>query len=293
MDEYNYSAEAKAAGDLFASDLATHIFYVEDSSAEIFYERLFLRMFPKLKDYSVVCLHGKSNVVKKSQQARRKNLEYVFLVDKDFDDLLSGPQPGLTYLDRYSIENYLADLEAAISVLVEEIPQGKTARDLKRECLDYAEFRENLEARLIEITRYFAVVRRFEIDLASTKISFDEMIKDASEWHPIPTPEWLAAYRSKVLEESGLLEVDLDIELAKAFEPSPAFPDVAEFVAYHIPGKHLLPGILRYLGIRANFDFSKLNKALYVRLLNHVSAEIFGVLKIRLLRGHPDLLNFQ
>ena len=102
-DELEYSEHGKAAQDLFVSEYATHIVYVEDSGAEVFYERLFQIMFPKLTDFDVVCMHGKSNVKNKMSEPRVPGLGYIFIVDKDFDDLLGASVDGLTYLDRYSI----------------------------------------------------------------------------------------------------------------------------------------------------------------------------------------------
>ncbi|CAN7603768.1 DUF4435 domain-containing protein [Variovorax paradoxus] len=292
MDE-EYSFEAKAAADLFVSDFATHIFYVEDSNSEVFYERLFGRLFPNLKDYAVVCMHGKSNIIKKASQPKQLGLSYIFLVDKDFDDLLASPVAGLTYLDRYSIENYLAELGPITSVFVEQHPEGKSARAINLECSDYEKYREELDARLIDITKYFVIVRRYAIDMASTKIDISDLLADAEKWHPMPTREWILAYRQKILENSGLLEEDLKSEHDKAFEPSPGFPDATTIAIHHVPGKHLLPSILKYLGARTIEGFEKsLGKSLYIRILNHVSIDRFKIVKERLLQQHPSLNAF-
>lgn len=293
-EEFEYSQQGKAVQDLFVSEHTTHIFYVEDSEAEIFYERLFHRIFPKLTAFEVVCLHGKSNVRNKASENRIDGLSYVFVVDKDFDDLLDAPIVGLTYLDRYSIENYLADLWAIIKVLVEEYPQGMTLKEIRDRCLNYDDFRNDLNNRLIEMTRYFVVARRHWIEIPTTKISIEETNEGASDWYPMPTKEWLQKYRQLVIDESGLLEADLDLALANAFTPSANFPGATTEPIFHVPGKHLLPNIIKYLNIRAEVKLEeRLGKALYIRILNHVDMKDFSTFKGRLLAQHADLAAFQ
>lgn len=293
-DDLEYSNQGKAAQDLFVSDYATHIFYVEDSNSEIFFERLFQRLFPKLASFEVVCLHGKDNVRNKASEPRLGSLSYVFVVDKDFDDLLGAPDNRLTYLDRYSIENYLTDLDAIIKVLVEEHPQGATAQRVRADCSDYDDFRSALEDRLVEVTRYFVVVRRHWLELPSTKIKFEELTYGSNEWHPMPTREWVASYRGRVLSESGMIEADLDMELAGALVPSADFHGATENPIHHVPGKHLLPSVIRYLGIRTGLELEKrLGKSLYTRILNHVNFDHFAIFKERLLFQHPELVECQ
>lgn len=290
-DDMELSDLGKASQDLFVSEYASHIFYVEDSDCEAFYERLFQRLFPKLSSFEVVCLGGKSKVVSKAKEQRISNLTYVFLVDKDFDDLLEfTPNSELTYLDRYSIENYLADVTAILQVLVEECSEEFTFLSAKKRCADHASFRAFLEDRLIEITRYFVVARRYALELQSTKTPVDEMLKDGNEWHPIPTKEWVAAYREKVLTLSGLSETDLDEELANALVPSTTFPDATTTQIFHVPGKHLLPCVLKYVGIRTTPNFeARAGHSLYARILNHIDLRQFKKLKSRLIDKHGDL----
>lgn len=295
MDEEDrYSIEAKIAYDFFVSENATHIFYVEDSAAEIFYERLFGRLFPGLESYDVVCLHGKSNIIKKSHGAQIQDLKYIFVVDKDFDDLFGAPTPRLTYFDRYSIENYLCDIESLVEVLVEQCPTGKTAKSIKLELADYKSFRQELDSKLVDITRYFVVVQRFHLEMTSTKTGFSEIMKGSDDSRPIPTSEWIDDYRKKVIENSGLLEADLDIELGKALDPSPDFPNATTTDIHHVPGKHILPSILKYFGARMLVNLEKsLGKSLYIRILNHVPVSQFDVFKTRLISQHPELGDFQ
>lgn len=292
-EEFEYSQQGKAVQDLFVSEHTTHIFYVEDSEAEIFYERLFHRLFPKLNAFEVVCLHGKSNVRNKADENRVEDLNYIFVVDKDFDDLLGAPIAGLTYLDRYSIENYLADLGALAKVLVEEYPQGLVLKEIRNKCSDYNDYRQKLNAQLIEMTRHFVVVRRHWINIPTAKISTEEANRDSNEWHPMPTTEWIKKYRQLMIDESGLLDSDLDAALAEAFTPSPNFPDATTEAIFHVPGKHLLPNILGYLNIRVEARLEeRLGKALYIRILNHIDMKEFSKFKERLLVQHADLAEF-
>lgn len=292
-EEFDYSQDAKAARDLFVSDFTSHIFYVEDTGAEIFYERLFERLFPKLRDFQVVCLDGKTNVRKKAAERRIADLTYIFVVDKDFDDLLGGADPNLVYLDRYSVENYLADLQALVKVLVEEYPDGMSAQKAMAQCDDYTKYRATLDTRLIAVTQYFVVARRLWLELKSSKIPATELVEGSSEFHPMPTNDWIAAYRSKVLEESGMPDADLNLQLQNAFSPSPDFPEATTTPLFHVPGKHLLYCVQKYLCARTvpKFD-EKLGKALHTRILNHINIEEFATFKTRLLTKHANLADY-
>lgn len=292
-EEFDYSQDAKAARDLFVSDFTSHIFYVEDTGAEIFYERLFERLFPKLRDFQVVCLDGKANVRKKAAERRVQDLTYVFVVDKDFDDLLEAADPNLVYLDRYSVENYLADLQALVKVLVEEYPDGMSAQKAMAQCDDYSKYRATLEMRLVTVAQYFVVARRLWLQLKNSKIPAGELIEGSGDYHPMPTNEWIAAYRTKVLEESGMLDDDLNLQLQNAFLPSPDFPEATTTPLFHVPGKHLLYCVQKYLGARTvpNFDV-KLGKVLHTRILNHINIEEFAIFKTRLLTKHASLESY-
>jgi hypothetical protein len=291
MDEDEYSELAKAADDLFVGEYTSHIFYVEDTSTEAFYERLFLRLFPKLSDFRVACLHGKENIRKKVAEKRLKNLTYVFVVDKDFDDLLDEKrEPAFVYLDRYSIENYLASLPALVRVLVEEYHQDVTYQNAMAACDDSAAFLQNLEDRLVEVTRYFVVSRRFMTGIRNTKIPVVELIEGSNEYHPMPTVDWIADYRAQLIGATGLPELDVDAELANAFAPSRTFPEPTLIPLHHVPGKHYFACILKYLAVRTKAEFeTKVGSALHLRVLNHISLTEFAQFKARLLTKHQDL----
>lgn len=193
-------------------------------------------------------------------------------------------------MDRYSVENYLADLQAMVRVLVEEFPQATSAQKALAECADYETFRQELDARLIDLTRHYVVVRRFWLEIKNAKIPLEELIEGANEYHPMPTLEWISAYHERVRAESGLPEEELANQINSAFDPDPSFPEPSTEPIFHVPGKHLLGCILKYMSMRTVQEFEqKLGKNLYTRLLNHVDVNEFGVFKQRLLNRHDDL----
>src|SRR4051812_24509150 len=81
-------------------------FYVEDEDQENLYLAIFKRLFPGVKLEKIFPLGGKKNV-RDEARLHVGNKKKVFVVDKDFDDLLGRKLslPNLFYLDRYSIEN--------------------------------------------------------------------------------------------------------------------------------------------------------------------------------------------
>ena len=111
-----YSEFAKQVLDIFHLDSVDVIFFFEDEGYESVYEKLISRMFPQLRSVAVICLGGKTKCVAKAKETPKSNrkIPYIFILDKDFDDLLNGVEliPNVYYLQKFSIENYLVDLPA-------------------------------------------------------------------------------------------------------------------------------------------------------------------------------------
>jgi Protein of unknown function (DUF4435) len=121
------SSDGLAALDIFYDDFNDVHFFVEDIDQENLYELILRKLFPELRVARVFPLGGKQAVLNRcthdSQQ--RSAPPSVYIVDKDFDDLLRRrlSHPFLFYLDRYCIENYFAEPDAIIDVIIESLPK--------------------------------------------------------------------------------------------------------------------------------------------------------------------------
>jgi hypothetical protein len=270
----DFSDAAKAVREFFTSELATHVFFVEDTGTETFYERFFSKLFPKLLDFSVSCLHGKSNVNNKAKEKRDIDVQYVFLVDKDFSDLLDDSfHEDVAVLDQYSIENYLADISALIKVLVEEFPHHFSEQSARAACDDLDVYLTTLSARLIQMTRYFVVAQRLGGVLPSSKLSVEEILADSEPVYPAPSAAWLSTYRAQLLAETGMPIEDLDAEVDLALLPPVGSALPIRSPEAHVPGKHFLGCLVRYVSVRTAHEFAtQLGDRLHIRLLNHIDA---------------------
>lgn len=101
-------------------------FYVEDEDQENLYYAILKKIFPDTVFEKIFPLNGKTKVI----DAAQKNIlieNGVYIVDKDFDDILNKIHdfPNLFYIDRYSIENYLIEENAIHNIIIEERPKIK------------------------------------------------------------------------------------------------------------------------------------------------------------------------
>jgi len=101
-------------------------FYIEDEDQENFYYEILKKLFPKVKLNKIFPLRGKDNVIEKASK-HIGDKKKIFLVDKDFDDLLGKikTQSNLFYLQQYSIENYLLNENSLKEYIIEEKPKTK------------------------------------------------------------------------------------------------------------------------------------------------------------------------
>jgi hypothetical protein len=112
--------------DIFYTQFNDVNFYIEDEDQENFYHSILKKLFPEIRLDKIFPLRGKDNVLEKSKR-HIGDKNKVFIVDKDFDDLLNKKviQNNLFYLNEYSIENYLLDEEAIKEYIIDEKPRIK------------------------------------------------------------------------------------------------------------------------------------------------------------------------
>lgn len=112
--------------DIFYYQFNDVSFYVEDDEQENFFFSILKKLFPDIRLEKIFPLGGKENVVEEARK-NQENKKKIFIVDKDFDDVLGKiiEYSNLFYLDRYSIENYLLEEEALIEYVISERPRLK------------------------------------------------------------------------------------------------------------------------------------------------------------------------
>lgn len=308
MDSFpEYSEEALASLDLFHRDQVDLIFYFEDQGAEVFYERLITRLFPKLKLFTTVCLGGKTQVLKKARSVilEDKNskklpaVNEIFIIDKDFDDLLNSHNKidRVFYFHKHSIENYLFDIDALVAIAIEHSNGKLSRKNISEKCSDLDQYVIDLKTSLIEMTKHFFLVQRFRIPVESTKMSTEKLLSLSEETYPLPTKEKIQDYRTRIQEACTdvandwlTLDQAFDLELAKPLKSAAACPIQSQTEEDHIVGKHLLGCFLNYLSKRLDLTLKTIDYVqLYLRVVNLIDLSPLSYLVQAIRQRYPAL----
>ena len=298
-----YSIQGKIGLAVLHADWASVVFYCEDDLHEAFYDRLIKRIIPDIKPYFVVCLGGKSEVLKIAKtEDKVQSVTEICIIDKDYDDLLeeikSGIPGKLIYLKRHSIENYLSQKDALVTIAIECRAKNYISRKGIEDLLsDFQNFNNKLIDKLVEIGRYFIVARKYRVEIQTSKTPCNDIYLDAAPVFPLPTDLWFNSYKGMFsdacacnqdwLNDSSVLPVILqDAFQNKYTEFSLLEP------ADHVVGKHLLSGLLRYIGMRFNVNLLDIDPVeLYTRLASHISISDLSYLRTEILKVDPTLVN--
>ena len=165
-DGYRYAKSA------FYSQFNDVDFYVEDAWQENLYLCILGRLFPRLKIENIHPLGGKENVIQHAR-ANTSIRKSVYLLDKDFDDLLGKLQErtNIFYLEKYCIENFLIEEQAILKFIIAEKPRLKLA-NVQREI----EFRlqwNDVVRQLANLFALFFIVQKHNIALKSSSYKPD------------------------------------------------------------------------------------------------------------------------
>jgi hypothetical protein len=123
------SIPKKSTGYLFAESVFYEQFnkvefFFEDEKKEELYYVIVKKLFPIVEFNRIFTLNGKNSVIEKAEKSLKKK-NRVFIVDKDFDDILGltrSDLPNLFYLEKYSIENYYFEENAILQLIISQIP---------------------------------------------------------------------------------------------------------------------------------------------------------------------------
>lgn len=297
-----YSTEGKIGLAVINADWASAVFYCEDDLHETFYDRLIKRIIPEIKPYYVVCMGGKSEVLKIAKNDDEiPSVTEICIVDKDYDDLLdeivSGSARKLIYLKRHSIENYLSQKEAIVNISIECRAKNYLSRsEIQTKTNDYEKFNEKIIDRLIEIGRYFIVARKNHVEIETSKTSSEDIYKDSEPIFPLPSDNWLNSYTAKFSDSCALRHYWLNDTSVLSGALSEAFQNKhSDFAslqpADHVVGKHLLGGMLRYFSKRLDVNLLKIDPVeLYTRLASHISISDLSYLRSAILNINPKLV---
>lgn len=244
------SPEALAVLDIFYDEFNDVHFFVEDEDQENLYEVILRRMFPELKIARVFPLGGKQAVLDHALSLIEENRKprSIYLVDKDFDDLLGmkAQKPGLFYLDRYCIENYFADPDAILEVVIEAAPKLKR-REIAAD-LDLPKKLTELIESLRPLFQMFYCVQRFELHLKNCSLPAERFCSAKHRWHVDPAA--LADYRAKVALAAS------STQHAAALADPLSHPEIAalsQLDAHQVvSGKHLCTLVFHYLKSKCN-----------------------------------------
>lgn len=296
-----YSFHGKIGLAVINSDWASAVFYCEDELHEAFYDRLIKRIVPEIKPYYVVCMGGKSEVLKVAKSDDQiPSVVEICIVDKDYDDILGEVKKvkfdKLIYLQRHSIENYLPQKEALINIAVEcRAKEYLSKKDIENLMSDFEIFNTKLIEALVEIGRYFVVARKNRINIQTSKMPCDDIYTNVEEIFPVPNQDWFDSYKEKFLDTCNIKHDWLTDPITLSSNLAAAFLNVNPLqtqlpAADHVVGKHLLGGFLRYINSRFNINLLEIDPVeLYTRLASHISISDLLYLRAEILRIEPKL----
>ena len=187
------------AQDIFYTQFNDIKFFIEDTESENLYLIILSKLFPKIKLENIFSLGGKINVIDHANE--NKNIKnHIYLVDKDFDDLLNKmiSLPALFYLERYEIENYFIESEAIIKFIISMKPRIKLEK--KSVIKDLDKFINHTNRMLHKLFFLFFISQLQEQKLKNVKL----------------TPEWFAKYSKMDIDEKKI--IDYQKKLITQFE---------------------------------------------------------------------------
>lgn len=216
-------------------------FYVEDIEQENFYFEIFKKLFPNLKFEKIFPLGGKSNVFTEAGN-NRGNKKKIYIVDLDFDEILGvkNENENIFYLERYSIENYLLQIDALTSIIIEERPKIKH-QDIF-DLFDFNAFLDESKTLFAELICRYLVIQKHELGIENVKNDTARFCDFTVTPAIIKSPQ-LVIYHNQIeialRAKNSSLKINTQINLFKKH-----FRNLLQAMR-NIPGKYLL-NFLKY-----------------------------------------------
>lgn len=255
------SLDGLASLDIFYDDFNDIHFFVEDEDQENLYEVIFRRLFPELKVARVFPLGGKQAVLDRCKQSSRQESRppSIYVVDKDFDDLLGCQQthPLLFYLDRYCIENYFLESDAVVEVVIESLPKLKRA-DVYAS-LGLPEKLSELAESMRPLFQLFFAVQYYNLGLKNCRLATEAFCQQSRLW--MIDNQAVARY-SKQISQAALTTPHAE-ELKEPLVN--ATISALQLLDFHqvVSGKHICALLFRYVKSKYNMGTITLESFLF------------------------------
>ncbi len=238
-----------AAADVFYRGYNEFYFYVEDEDQENLYFEILRKLFPDVELEKIFPLGGKSNVLAHSMEESNQIIEKrVYLLDKDFDDLLGVKQDikGVFYLGDFCIENYFLEEEALIEIVHESHPK-KQLEEI-RSNLSLSEVIPSIGSNLRPLFALFFLAQKSNLGIENSSQKPEVFCQKRCLWEVCP--ELLAKYSSRV---SALLVEVGDEQPSVPLQSDPRLVDFeAALDGEIVSGKFWLAMLFHYLKSKYN-----------------------------------------
>lgn len=228
----------RLAEDIFYFQFNDVSFYIEDEDQENFFFCVLKNLFSDIKIEKIFPLNGKDNVIRESA-SNLGNKKKVYIVDKDFDDILCRikTNDNLFYLERYSIENHLIESQAMVDYIISERPKLK--RDEINQQFNLSTIISIIKNALNELIELHLVVQSKCPRLKNVSLNHERFL-DFNNGNFSLKNNKLNAYKQEIVNELRRIDKRLRFEaqhkkLKKKFKIN-----TNDLCLKHIPGKYLI-----------------------------------------------------
>lgn len=263
--------------DILYSQFNNINFYVEDTEQENFYFVILKKLFPSVVFEKIFPLGGKNNVFDEAGLNIHNNKK-VFIVDLDFDQILNQKksQSNIFYLDRYSIENYLIEIDAIKEIIKEERPKLKDT-DINT-VFDLNSFMNESKNLFSDLIKYYLVIQKHSLGIENV----DQDTARFCDFTKTPAclkASSLTAYHSRV--ESALNSTKPRLKLSRQLLNFNQHLNSIQNIINNIPGKYIL-NFLKYR-IEHLFSYPQMSlESFTYRLAKNCSLTSLNFLKLQI-----------
>ncbi|WP_282071302.1 DUF4435 domain-containing protein [Polaribacter atrinae] len=228
----------RAGEDIFYVQFNDISFYIEDEDQENFFFCILKNLFPTIHIEKIFPLNGKENVVRESL-LNTDNKEKVYIVDKDFDDILDKivENPNLFYLERYSIENHLLEKDTLIEYIIGEKP--KLNRNEIEASLDMEATLFNISKSLKNLVRLHLIVQNTCSHLKNISLNHERFLNFNNGQFDEKEPQ-IASYENDIDRELKLIDGRYSINSQRNKSKRLISLETLDLCIKHMPGKYLL-----------------------------------------------------
>jgi len=161
-------------------------FYFEDKDQQELYFSIMKKLFGNVIVFEKVFITCGKDKAYELAKRYKNNKRKLFIVDKDFDDLLRTKKRGienLFYLERYCLENFLIERDALLWTILFQKPQSNR----NEIALQYDEIFNEVAQELQLLSCYFFIAKKYKIHkyingFKSCSIPVDFFLHDTERW---------------------------------------------------------------------------------------------------------------